>query len=93
MSSSPSASDIASLASTIAAALCRPADTLVRGNEQDVAKIVESALRENFRVEAEIEAAAEQALADLGAAASGMDRGKLLVGLRERIAKKRGFVL
>ncbi len=93
MVSVPSREELARLAESIAEDLCSGMSPPVEGNPAEVARVVEEALRANFRSEVEIERAAEQALAELGPSAAGMDRGKLLAGLRERIAKKKGFVL
>ena len=62
-------------------------------NAQAVTRVVVDTLRENFRVEEEINREAEQALGALGRSTAGMDQHKLMAGLRERIAKKKGFVL
>lgn len=93
MVSVPSREQLARLAESIAEDLCLGLSPPVEGNPTKVAQIVEEALRANFRAEVEIEREAEQALAELGSSAAGLDRGKLLAGLRERIAKKKGFVL
>jgi hypothetical protein len=85
--------DIGRLATAIASELAGSPDSPVEGGPQVVAQVIDAVLRENFRIEEQILREAEKTLADLGAAASGMDRRKLLGGIRERIAKKRGFVL
>jgi len=84
--------DLAALGDAIADDLCIKPGAPVTGNPRTIAKIVEDSVRENLRIEEEILREAEQALAALGGAASGMDKQKLLVGIRERIAKKKGFV-
>jgi hypothetical protein len=90
----PAGSDeIGRLAASIADALSGSPQGPVEGNPQAVARVVEVAIRTNFRVEEQILQEADRTLAELGASATGMDRGKLLAGIRERIAKKRGFVL
>jgi hypothetical protein len=65
----------------------------VTGNSDIVAEVVGGAIRENFRIEEEIDRAADSALKQLGSEVFGMDKGKLLAGIRERLAKQRGFVL
>jgi hypothetical protein len=86
--------DLAALAEAVADDLCVKPGAPVSGNPRGVAKISEEAVRENLRVEEEILREAEGALAQLvKGSAAGMDQQKLLAGLRERIAKKRGFVL
>ena len=86
-------SDIEALAAAIADDLCGLPDAPAKGNPQAVARLVAEAIRDNFRIEEEINREADQALAALGRSAAGMDQHKLLGGLRERIAKKRGFAL
>ena len=85
--------DLAALAGAVADDLCVKHDAPVTGNPRVVARIVEEAVRENFRIEEEIEREAERTLSTLAGSSAGMDKQKLLVGLRDRIAKKRGFVL
>jgi hypothetical protein len=86
-------SEFEALAAAIADALCGLPDGPAKGNPQAVARIVAETIRDNFRIEEEVNREAERALAALGSSASGMDQHKLVAGLRERIAKKRGFVL
>ncbi|RMD82029.1 MAG: DUF507 family protein [Candidatus Dadabacteria bacterium] len=93
MGTVPSREHLAQIARALAERLAVGPSAPVGGNPSQVARVIEEVLRENFRTEAQIEREAEQALAELGPAARGMDRGKLLAGLRERIAKKKGFVL
>ena len=84
--------DLTALATAIAADLCGGTDAPLSANPTIVAQAVERAIHENFRIEDEISSEADQALAKLGASAAGMDRGRLLAGIRERLAKQRGFV-
>jgi hypothetical protein len=85
--------DLKALAAAIANDLCEGSDAPVSGNRAIVAQLVERIIQENFRTEEEIQREAERSLAALGASTAGMDRGKLLAGIRERLAKQRGFVL
>ncbi len=85
--------DLESLGAAIAADLCSDPDPCVAGNAAIVAEEICRAIGENLRIEEEINREAEAALRKLGADASGMDRGNLLSGIRERLAKQRGFVL
>jgi hypothetical protein len=85
--------DLAALAAAVADDLCVKADAPVAGNSRTIARLVEEAVRENFRTEEEVEREVERTLTTLGGTAAGMDKHKLIAGLRERIAKKRGFVL
>jgi hypothetical protein len=90
----PAGSDeIGRLAASIAEALAGTPQGPVGGNPQTVAAVVEAAIRNNFQVEEQILREVDRTLNELGASATGMDRGKLLAGIRDRIAKKRGFVL
>ena len=85
--------DLESLAAAIAEDLCGGTDPVVTGSANIVAEAVCGAIRENFRIEEEINREADSALRRLGSDAAGMDKGKLLAGIRERLAKQRGFVL
>jgi hypothetical protein len=85
--------DLGALAAAIADDLCVKPGAPVTATPQRVARAVEDAVRENLRVEEEIEREAEKALAALGGSTAGMDKQRLLVGIRERIAKQRRFVL
>ncbi|MEE8312019.1 MAG: hypothetical protein V3R77_07165 [Candidatus Binatia bacterium] len=85
--------DLDSLVAALAEDLCGGADHAVAGNSSIVAEVVGGAIRENFRIEEEINRAADSALRQLGSEVFGMDKGKLLAGIRDRLAKQRGFVL
>jgi hypothetical protein len=85
--------DLAALAQALAADLCNGAEPPVTGSAAIVAQVLERGIRENFHTEEQILQAADQALRELGPSSAGMDKGKLLAGLRERIAKQRGFTL
>jgi len=85
--------DLSALADAMADDLCVKPAAPIAANPRVVAKIAEDSVRENLRAEEEISREAERALAALGGSAAGMDQQKLLGGMRERIAKKRGFVL
>jgi len=85
--------DLKKLAAAIANDLCDGPDAAVSANPAIVAQVVERGIQVNFRTEEEIYAEADKALRALGQTAADMDRGKLLAGLRERLAKQRGFIL
>jgi hypothetical protein len=85
--------DFDALAAAIAEDLCGLPGAPATGNPQALARVIGDAIRENFRLEEEVEREAQKALSALGSSAAGMDQHKLLAGLRERVAKKRGFVL
>jgi len=85
--------DVQRLAIQIATDLCREDPPAVRGDIAKVAAAVGNAIVANFSEEASIRREAERTLETLGAREPTLDRGKLLHGLVERIAAKRGFVL
>jgi hypothetical protein len=85
--------DFEAIALAMADDLCGRPDGPAKGNPPVVARLVADVIRENFRIEEEINREAERALAGLGTSTAGMDKQKLVAGLRERIAKKKGFVL
>jgi len=85
--------DLNSLTAALAEDLCGSASPAVIGNVRIVAEVIGGAIRENFRIEEEINRAADSALRQLGSETLGMDKGKLVAGIRERLAKQRGFVL
>jgi hypothetical protein len=85
--------DLDSLGQAIAAELCAGADAPVEGKARDAAALIAAVIERNFATEAAIEREVEQQIAKLGAQAAGMDPHKLRAGLRERIAKHKGFVL
>jgi len=84
--------DLGALAAAIADDLCIKKPAAVSGSPQEVARAVEAAIRDNLRLEEEVKREAERALAQLGSSAAGMDKNKLLHGIRDRIAKQKGFV-
>ncbi len=81
------------VAALLARELCQSEPPLVGGDPAVVTRAIASTLKANFDEEAAIGREAEQALESMGPASRGMDRGKLLEGIRERLAKQRGFVL
>ncbi len=78
------------LAEHIAADLCGAS---VNGSQSQVVAVIRQAIEANFKTEQAINREAERTFESLGSSTSGMDRGKLVAGIRERIAKSRGFVL
>lgn len=59
----------------------------------DVAKRIFDALRANFQEEAEIVREAERILEENKRQTAGMDQRTLLLKIKEKIARERGFVL
>jgi hypothetical protein len=90
---SVSAAQLEAIAIAIARALCASHNAPVKGPEADVAAVVIGALQENFRIEAAIEREIDKQIEQLGNSAKGLDQAKLRTGLRERIAKHKGFAL
>jgi len=80
------------LARELADELTGGAKPAVRGESSAVAAAIIRTVEANFAQEEAIDREAERTLANLPAA-PGMDKGKLLAGIRDRLAKKRGFVL
>ena len=81
------------LAIALATDLCRNDPPVVRGEMSKVAAAAANAIATNFAEEASIHKEAEKALEMMARQNPELDPTRLLRGLRERIAKKRGFVL
>jgi hypothetical protein len=90
---SVSAAQLEAVGVAIARALCTGGDAPVKGPEAAVAAAATAALQENFRLEAAIDREVENQIEKLGSSARGLDQEKLRAGLRERIAKQKGFAL
>jgi len=90
---SVSAAQLEGIGLAIARALCTAAPPPVTGAEAAIAAAATAALQENFRLEAAIDREVEKQIEQLGSAARGLDPVKLRAGLRERIAKQKGFAL
>jgi len=84
---------LSALAEHIASRLCNGPEASVEGSQSRVAAVVRQAIEANFKTEQAINREAERTFERLGSSTSGMDRGKLIAGMRERIAKTKGFVL
>ncbi len=85
---------IEQMASRIASAVITGEPPAVKGDPAEIAAAVKRAIVTNLSEEATINKEAERLLDAMPEAnRPGMDKDKLLAGLRERIAKKRGFVL
>ena len=65
----------------------------VTGDLSRLAETVARTVEANFIAEAGIEREARAKLASLGPASAGRDKDKLLVGIRQHLAKEKGFVL
>jgi hypothetical protein len=90
---SVSAAQLEAIGVSIGRALCDGAGAPVKGPEAAVAATATAALQENFRLEAVIDREVDKQIEQLGSAARGLDQAKLRAGLRERIAKQKGFAL
>jgi hypothetical protein len=87
------ARELEKIAQAVAGALCDGGDAPVKGPLATVSAVALAVLQDNFRAEAAIDREVDKQLEALGAAARGMDTGKLRAGLRERIAKQKKFPL
>ncbi|HYB98251.1 MAG TPA: hypothetical protein VEC57_03870 [Candidatus Limnocylindrales bacterium] len=85
--------EIQKLAVAIATDLCREDPPVVRGEMSKVAAAVANAIAANFAEEARIEREVEETLQAMGRQAADLDPAKLRRGVRERIARQKGFVL
>lgn len=85
--------ELEALSQTIASRLTDAADPLVEGPADKVAAAIFEAVADNLRTEAEIDKEADATIEQLGRDTTGMDLAKLRQGIRERIAKKKRFVL
>jgi len=90
---SVSAAQLEAIGIAIARALCSGASAPVKGPEAAIAAASTAALQENFRLETVIDREVEKQIEQLGSSARGLDQAKLRAGLRERIAKQKGFAL
>ena len=90
---SVSAAQLEAIGIAIARALCSGASAPVKGPETVIAAAATTALQENFRLETVIDREVEKQIEQLGSSARGLDQAKLRAGLRERIAKQKGFAL
>ena len=90
---SVSGAQLEAIGVAIARALCTGSNAPVKGPETSIATAATTALQENFRLEAMIEREVEKQIEQLGSSAKGLDQAKLRAGLRERIAKQKGFAL
>lgn len=90
---SVSAAQLEAIGIAIARALCTGASAPVKGPEAAIAAAATTALQENFRLETVIDREVEKQIEQLGSSARGLDQSKLRAGLRERIAKQKGFAL
>lgn len=85
--------DIQRLAISIATDLCREDPPAVRGDMAKVAAAAANAIGANFHQESLIRREAEVALQKMGTQPAEIDPAKLFLGICERIAKTKGFVL
>lgn len=85
--------DIDALAAALAADICGGAEPAVTGNAGDAAAVIAHAIERNFDTAGEIEREVDQQMKALGSQTVGMDVQKIRSGLRQRIAKQKGFAL
>jgi hypothetical protein len=85
--------DLDALGIALAAEICGGPNAPIEGSSRDAAAIIAATLQRNFATATAIEREVDEQIAKLGSQTAGMDTHKLRIGLRERIAKQRGFVL
>jgi hypothetical protein len=88
-----SSRELEDLATALAAKLCSGASPAVSGDANHVARTISRVLAANFAQAEEIEREARRTLERLGTETAGLDKGALLAGIRQRLAKQKGFVL
>ncbi len=89
----PDKDSVRRLASRIAGRLGAGKDALVTGDPSLLIGTVAAVVAANFKTAADIERQARAKLESLGNASAGMDKQTLLAGIREHLAKEKGFVL
>ncbi|MGH7856462.1 MAG: DUF507 family protein [Candidatus Binatia bacterium] len=89
----PTDKDLHRAASRLVNALVEKQLLQPRDTPAELEKRVFAALQKNFREEAEIEREAQRVLAENQKLSAGMDQRTLLVKIRQKIARDRGFVL
>lgn len=86
------AQEIESIGRSLANDLLTASPPLVKGPANVVSDCIIQAIAANFAAETSIEREAQAALRAMGRQADGMDKDMLLKGIRDRIAKQRGYV-
>ena len=81
------------LAETVVGALLDQGFVHLEVSEQEVTERIYQLLLENFRQEEALEAEAEELAKRHARQMVGMDQGKIIQGIKERLAKERGFSL
>jgi hypothetical protein len=84
---------IARLADEIVRVLVKPGFIVLKATEKQVAERIRRLIIDNLRVEEALEEEAERMAAKLGRQGLGMDQYKLIEGIKQRLAKERGFTL
>jgi hypothetical protein len=88
-----SEAEVNRLADLVVRALRKQGFVKPKVDDKEIAARIARLLRDNLHAEEEIEREAEQVADKLGRQALGMDRFKIVEGIKARIAKERGFTL
>lgn len=81
------------LARAIVKALVKQGFVRPKVPEADLVQRIQRIFVENLMEEQEIEEEAEKMVAKLGRQTGGMDQRKIILGIKQRLAKERGFSL
>ena len=84
---------IARLADEIVRVLVAPGFIVAKAPEKAIAERIRRLIVDNLRAEEALEEEAERMAAKLGRQGLGMDQHKLIEGIKQRLAKERGFTL
>lgn len=84
---------IARLADEIVRVLAKPGFIVLQATEKQVAERIRRLILDNLRAEEGLEDEAERMATKLGRQGLGMDQNKLIEGIKQRLAKERGFTL
>lgn len=81
------------LAEAVVAALQKQPQVRVKADPKVLAERIVGVFLDNLRQEAAIEEEAERMADQLARKTAGMDHRRIVMGIKERLAKERGFVL
>lgn len=82
-----------SLAASVVRALVKQGYVQPAGSEADLVGRIQTLLLENLRAEQELEEEAERLAERHARQMAGMDQRRIIQGIKERLAKERGFTL
>ncbi len=81
------------LAEAVVSALLKQGFVQLTANREDVVRRLFALLLENFQTEQALEEEAEDLARHHARQMAGMDQNKIIQGIKERLAKERGFTL